>query len=193
MRLKLPDLAKAKHSATSPAVVFDDFIQPYSRTVRIRRNAPAAKPNTASPIVGTEALRTATAAADADAPAPLPRRLQEAIDAGQPEYRENDMQIQMLSRSLYRQIFGAAHPTNSALDAGTAQRFRQSLIAHGIQPGQSARLPDIGAERLRLPPLRSRNLMTHFERIAREQSQPYRQLADTVRTVCVILEPRRDR
>lgn len=179
MRLKLPDLTKSKPSASASAAVFDDFILPHSRTVRIRRTAPT-KPNATSPIVGTDATPPAVRAPDS--PLPLPRRLQAVIDAGQPEYRENDMQIQMLSRSLYRQIFGtSAAVTNTPLDADTAQRFRQTLITHGIQPGQSARLPDIGADRLRLPPMRSRNLQTHFERIAREQSQPYRLLADQVR------------
>lgn len=167
MRLKLPDLTKA------PSAAFDDII-PFSRTVIIRRQT-TAKPKAANPpgrIVSTAKDPTPSAKPPPKHPTPPP------IDPSRPDYRENEMQIQMLSRSLYQQIFGTGRsPSVGCLDAETAQRYRQSLQSHGIQPGDSATLPDIG-DRLKLPPLQGGTLETHFERIARAQVQPYQGLAE---------------
>lgn len=189
MRLKLADWTKAKPPLVSSpaaqaaaAAAFDDFIVPFSRTVRIsgsgsssRQRKSTTRP--AASVAASVAMPQPDDSAGTTRPAPTDAATATATVG---EYRENDMHIQMLSRSLYHQVFGArAQP--AALPAATAERFRQRLRAHGIEPGAGggdARLPDIGAERLRLPPLRAGTLVEHFERCATEQSLPYRRLAD---------------
>lgn len=60
-------------------------------------------------------------------------------------------------------------------------RFKENLLQHGINAGDSFRQPDI--DKLRLPPLLGANIEEHFMHIGREQSDPYRQLVDQLVTL----------
>lgn len=178
MRLKLPNLSKS-------TAALDDIL-PFSRTVIIRRPPkPAAPPN--CPIVSCAPPSVPT---PPKPPRKPPGPPPPPIDAARPEYRENEMHIQMLSRSLYAQIFGSSAPPNGAasLDAATAERFRDNLQRHGIRPGDSAPVADI-SERLRLPRLHGRTLEAHFERIADQQARPYRRLAERLAAMPVPAMP----
>uniref|UniRef100_A0A182QTQ9 DNA polymerase subunit gamma-1 n=1 Tax=Anopheles farauti TaxID=69004 RepID=A0A182QTQ9_9DIPT len=87
----------------------------------------------------------------------------------EPSTRMNEMNIQMLSGSLYAQIFGRSRhkpPVGVSVPS-----LRQDLERHGIDASKPVLLPDVD---LKLPPLRGANIEEHFQTIAREQSEPYR-------------------
>uniref|UniRef100_A0A182N1E0 DNA polymerase subunit gamma-1 n=1 Tax=Anopheles dirus TaxID=7168 RepID=A0A182N1E0_9DIPT len=84
----------------------------------------------------------------------------------------NEMNIQMLSGSLYAQIFGRSRPKPTATDS---QPLRQDLARHGIDASKPALLPDV---ELKLPPLRGTDIEEHFRAIAHEQSEPYRRAVE---------------
>lgn len=188
MRLKLANLSKTSN------ITYDEIL-PFSRTVRISRNKSA---SSAADSIKTRqganknTHRIVSTEPTTSKPPKHPPKLHDAcnrIDPARPEYRENEMQIQMLSRPLYQQIFGISVRSDKPpkqLDPQTANRLRDALQSHGLRPGAGAtagQLPDIDS-RLRLPPLHGRSLETHFERIADEQLRPYRLLAERL----VVLE-----
>uniref|UniRef100_A0A182YK54 DNA polymerase subunit gamma-1 n=1 Tax=Anopheles stephensi TaxID=30069 RepID=A0A182YK54_ANOST len=88
--------------------------------------------------------------------------------------RMNEMNIQMLSKPLYRQIFQpdshTPYPTGRA-DPAVVKSLREDLLRHGIDSSKPVLLPDVD---LKLPPLRGANIEEHFYAIAEEQSEPYR-------------------
>lgn len=51
------------------------------------------------------------------------------------------------------------------------------MRSHGIKIGETSPLADVN---VKLPPLRGANLVEHFYEIAKEQSQPYRQLVESL-------------
>ncbi|XP_061513323.1 DNA polymerase subunit gamma-1, mitochondrial [Anopheles gambiae] len=87
--------------------------------------------------------------------------------------RLNEMSIQMLSDSLYRQIFRptAQHGRHAPASPTLVKSLRDDLLRHGIDASSPALLPDVD---VKLPPLRGANIEEHFHSIAEEQSEPYR-------------------
>uniref|UniRef100_A0A182K7I2 DNA polymerase subunit gamma-1 n=1 Tax=Anopheles christyi TaxID=43041 RepID=A0A182K7I2_9DIPT len=85
--------------------------------------------------------------------------------------RLNEMNIQMLSASLYRQIFHSTGQNSGPANPTLVKSLRDDLLRHGIDPTHPALLPDVD---VKLPPLRGINIEEHFRLIAEEQSEPYR-------------------
>lgn len=98
------------------------------------------------------------------------------VFAADPEYRENEVKIQTLSRNLYQQVFGEPE----AASQETSFKLEKSLSdlrRHGIKLGNSPKLEDVT---LKLPKLLGENVEEHFYHIAKEQSEPYRVLLETL-------------
>ncbi|XP_053668376.1 DNA polymerase subunit gamma-1, mitochondrial [Anopheles marshallii] len=87
--------------------------------------------------------------------------------------RMNEMNIQMLSQSLYRQIFRSNQQNNPTgrVDPSVVKSLQEDLLRHGIDTSKPVLLPDV---ELKLPPLKGANIEEHFYAIAEEQSKPYR-------------------
>ena len=82
-------------------------------------------------------------------------------------HRMSPLNIQMLSKTLHRQIFGDKEPQ---IPEFAVRMARDHLAAQGLgQAGSSVR-PDVD---LQLPLLRGKNIDEHFRIIARAQSQAY--------------------
>uniref|UniRef100_A0A182ILV4 DNA polymerase subunit gamma-1 n=1 Tax=Anopheles atroparvus TaxID=41427 RepID=A0A182ILV4_ANOAO len=92
----------------------------------------------------------------------------------------NEINVQMLSRSLHRQIFTRAmnDPTTSAAaHPANVEAAREELLRHGLDVSRPAVLPEVN---LMLPNLRGANIEEHFWSIAEEQSEPYRRAIETL-------------
>lgn len=88
------------------------------------------------------------------------------------DFRVNQLNIQMLSRSLHEQIFGEVKH-----DLENDKRMKESLAElkkHGL-PGTLHRVDDI---RLKLPKLINGNVEDHFYELGKQQSEPYKILVD---------------
>lgn len=86
--------------------------------------------------------------------------------------RTSALGIQMISKSLHKQIFG--HEPRVSKDA--VEKSKNHLKTHGIDIGsiQNTELPDIDLE---MPPLLGNDINEHFIKIAKQQSEPYLSLA----------------
>uniref|UniRef100_A0A1B0EW77 DNA polymerase subunit gamma-1 n=1 Tax=Lutzomyia longipalpis TaxID=7200 RepID=A0A1B0EW77_LUTLO len=94
----------------------------------------------------------------------------------QSEFRQNPVKIQMLSRSLYNQVFRNT-PGEKPPDDLMVNKWISELHKFGIDLDSTEKLPDVA---LKLPKFRGKDLEEHFEVIAREQSQPYRDLIESL-------------
>lgn len=91
------------------------------------------------------------------------------------EYRENPMKVQMLSRNLYKQVFGKDSTTQP--DKRFVRKCISELAKHGIDIDSSSKMNDVT---LKMPPLKGDNIEEHFMNIGREQSAPYRIFIDSL-------------
>lgn len=98
----------------------------------------------------------------------------QVFKSSSPEYRENAVKIQMLSSNLYKQVFGnVTENTNEDL----LDRAKSDFRKHGIKLGDSPKLEDVV---LKIPKLKGNNIEEHFYTIAKEQSEPYSLLIDSL-------------
>ena len=81
------------------------------------------------------------------------------------------LNIQMLSKPLYQQIFGGRE---SSVKRSAIDRCRKHLKSQGLWGKKASTLPDIDIE---LPQLKGENIDAHFQNIAEMQSRPYLDLA----------------
>lgn len=86
--------------------------------------------------------------------------------------RRNPLGIQMLSRSLHRQLF--RREWESTPDKSAVARSKEHLKAQGLWGKKGTTLPYTS---ITLPQMLGRNLDEHFRAIARRQTQPYLDLA----------------
>ncbi|XP_071446151.1 DNA polymerase subunit gamma-1, mitochondrial [Hetaerina americana] len=89
------------------------------------------------------------------------------------EKRVNALGIQMLSRSLYRQLFGLVEPQPTSEQIS---RAKENLAAHDLIDKPTTSVPDISS--LALPVLRGGTIESHFQEIGEEQAGPYRNLLE---------------
>ncbi|XP_037027495.1 DNA polymerase subunit gamma-1, mitochondrial [Bradysia coprophila] len=92
------------------------------------------------------------------------------------EYRENEIKIQMLSKSLYQQIFKNS-PLRKSADDNLIESYTKDLLKHGIKAGESPKIPDI---QLKLPPFEGKDIEEHFLKIATDQSGCYLKLINSL-------------
>ncbi|XP_058127689.1 DNA polymerase subunit gamma-1, mitochondrial [Anopheles ziemanni] len=90
----------------------------------------------------------------------------------------NEMNVQMLSRSLHRQIFGCGSTSPAPAEyPGTVKSLRDELLRHGLDVSRPVVLPEVD---LTLPPLRGANIEEHFWSIAEEQCEPFLRAIETL-------------
>ncbi|XP_065209751.1 DNA polymerase subunit gamma-1, mitochondrial [Planococcus citri] len=88
-------------------------------------------------------------------------------------FRTNSLNIQMLSRSLFEQIFGQVERKINR-DEKLLQKSLDELRQHGL-PGPMQKLPDVD---LKLPEILNGDIEEHFYELGRQQSEPYKALTD---------------
>nr|XP_032523144.1 DNA polymerase subunit gamma-1, mitochondrial [Danaus plexippus plexippus] len=92
------------------------------------------------------------------------------------EFRVNDVNIQMISKNIYDQLFRTPQPT---LDAGLIKSCLNHLEKHGIDIKKSTYLPDV---QLKIPKLQGKDIEEHFFNIGETQCAPYRTLLQKLST-----------
>ncbi|KAJ2945130.1 hypothetical protein O0L34_g9191 [Tuta absoluta] len=92
------------------------------------------------------------------------------------EFRVNEVNIQMISKNIYDQLFKVPSPP---VDPQVIKSCQENLLKHGINYKEFTPLPDV---QLKLPPLEGKDVIEHFYNIAEKQSAPYRQLLNTLAT-----------
>lgn len=95
----------------------------------------------------------------------------EKPDVQQKELRVNELNMQMLSKNIYEQIFRAtseSRPTDDKVDSCI-----QELNNHGLRVEDAKYLQEV---MLKLPPLKGENLEEHYRIIGEQQVGPYRTL-----------------
>uniref|UniRef100_T1IPA4 DNA polymerase subunit gamma-1 n=1 Tax=Strigamia maritima TaxID=126957 RepID=T1IPA4_STRMM len=90
-----------------------------------------------------------------------------------PAPRMNSVGVQMLSESLYSQIFGQPKLENQIQHRDRVNQSIDHLKQHELWGKPTDLLPDV---KFKIPKLRGRNLDEHFRAIASEQTEQYRQL-----------------
>ncbi|KAM3966059.1 DNA polymerase gamma, catalytic subunit tam [Aphomia sociella] len=86
------------------------------------------------------------------------------------EFRVNEVNIQMISRNIYEQLFQNPAP---ATDPEIIKNCQQNLLKHGINYKEQDYLQDV---KLKLPKLEGKDVVEHFYNIGEKQSAPYRNL-----------------
>ncbi|XP_026724762.1 DNA polymerase subunit gamma-1, mitochondrial [Trichoplusia ni] len=90
------------------------------------------------------------------------------------EYRVNEVNIQMISRNIYEQLFKSQAQN---LDKDLIKSCQDNLLRHGIDYKKCSHLPDVD---LKLPALEGKDIVEHFYNIGEKQSAPYRELLNTL-------------
>ncbi|XP_058445301.1 DNA polymerase subunit gamma-1, mitochondrial [Malaya genurostris] len=91
--------------------------------------------------------------------------------------RLNEMNIQLLSRGLYEQVFRSTNRTKSQLNESQIDCLRKELARHGIPLSNPDILPEV---MFQLPKLKGTNIEEHFFQIAQQQSQTYQELLESL-------------
>ena len=91
-------------------------------------------------------------------------------------YRNNEVHVQMLSKSLYNQIFKQKEQ-NKRKSFEAIDKWRKDLIKHGLKIEEITKLKDVD---LKLPRLKGKNIEEHFYEIANDQSGPYKNLVSSL-------------
>lgn len=88
------------------------------------------------------------------------------------ETRFNEINLQMLSSNLYKQIFGSPKNTSVLKDILS---IKQELANFGIntEDASASVIPDV---KITIPNLKGKNIEEHFEIIANEQVEPYKEV-----------------
>ncbi|XP_022834813.1 DNA polymerase subunit gamma-1, mitochondrial [Spodoptera litura] len=98
------------------------------------------------------------------------------ISSSSEEFRVNEVNIQMISRNIYEQLF--KKPTQR-VDPQVIKSCQDSLLKHGIDYKKCSHLPDV---QLKLPKLEGNDVVKHFYNIGEQQSAPYRELLKRLAT-----------
>lgn len=88
-------------------------------------------------------------------------------------FRINSLNIQMLSRSLFEQVFGQVKHRIER-DEKLLAKCLAELRQHGL-PGVLQKVPDVD---LKLPDILNGDIESHFYELGRQQSEPYKMLTD---------------
>ncbi|XP_052744548.1 DNA polymerase subunit gamma-1, mitochondrial isoform X2 [Bicyclus anynana] len=95
------------------------------------------------------------------------------------EFRVNELNIQMISRNIYEQLFkGSA----ANIDSRVITSCQDDLKRHGIDFQNITHAPDV---ELKLPELKGKDLLEHFYTIGNEQSAPYKELLKVL-SLCLL-------
>ncbi|XP_045778777.1 DNA polymerase subunit gamma-1, mitochondrial [Maniola jurtina] len=99
--------------------------------------------------------------------------------ANSKEFRVNDVNIQMISKNIYDQLF-----KDPALKVSpdVIKSCQDDLQRHGIDFRSISHTPDV---QLKLPQLEGKDILEHFYNIGSKQSAPYKELL-TVLSTCML-------
>ncbi|KAL0829591.1 hypothetical protein ABMA28_003101 [Loxostege sticticalis] len=86
------------------------------------------------------------------------------------EFRVNEVNIQMISKNIYDQLFKSS---SSTIDPSSIESCQSNLLKHGINYKEHSHLPDV---EMILPKLEGKDVVEHFYNIGERQSAPYREL-----------------
>ncbi|XP_041969619.1 DNA polymerase subunit gamma-1, mitochondrial isoform X2 [Aricia agestis] len=86
------------------------------------------------------------------------------------EFRLNDVNIQMISKNIYDQLFKG---TANSINCEIIKRCQNHLKKHGIDYHEYKQMPDV---ELKLPKLQGKDIIEHFYNIGEKQCSPYRHL-----------------
>ena len=93
------------------------------------------------------------------------------------ERRFNEINIQMLSRTIHEQIFPSQErPVCNETDFS---KMKEHLSQHGLWGKECTVLDDVA---LKLPEFEGRNVSEHFENIAKRQTEKYLEMAQRLAT-----------
>ncbi|XP_050672846.1 DNA polymerase subunit gamma-1, mitochondrial [Leptidea sinapis] len=92
------------------------------------------------------------------------------------EFRINDVNIQMVSKNIFEQLFGGS---SVAIDPNVIKSCQDHLLSHGINYKQYSHLPDVV---INLPKLEGKDIEEHFYNIGEKQCAPYRKLLQILST-----------
>ncbi|XP_038218981.1 DNA polymerase subunit gamma-1, mitochondrial [Zerene cesonia] len=92
------------------------------------------------------------------------------------EFRVNAVNIQMISKNIYKQLFKDP-PTE--IDPNVIKSCQAHLLHHGINYKEYNKLPDV---KLNLPKLEGKDIVEHFYNIGKKQSDPYKKLLHILAT-----------
>lgn len=93
------------------------------------------------------------------------------------ERRFNEINIQMLSKSLHEQIFPSDQGKFADLQEKEFEKIKKHLDDHGLWGKECTILNDVNFE---IPKFKGKNINEHFENIASEQSSKYLDLAKDI-------------
>ncbi|XP_043253426.1 DNA polymerase subunit gamma-1, mitochondrial [Colletes gigas] len=83
--------------------------------------------------------------------------------------RVNEINMQMLSKSLHKQIFNDSNKQGE-ISKEEIESIKDNLRLYGIKIEDATRVPDVD---IRLPPLEGNDIEQHFYNIAKSQIEPY--------------------
>lgn len=83
--------------------------------------------------------------------------------------RINEINMQMLSKSLHKQIFQKSYEQEE-ISQNEIESIKYNLNSYGIKIEDATRLPEVD---LKLPPLEGNDIEQHFYNIGKEQIKPY--------------------
>ena len=98
-----------------------------------------------------------------------PKETETKIHLENNELRFNELNMQMLSRRLFEQIF-PNHKEKEKLPSDKLRSLRKRLIESGMNVDDVSRLPDVDIE---LPAFEGKDVEEHFYNIGRDQIKPY--------------------
>lgn len=86
-------------------------------------------------------------------------------------HRKNKLDIQMLSKAIYDQVFIEGYKDTSNVQI--VEQCQKELLKHNMRSSDTDIQKDVN---FKIPPLRGKNIEEHFKVIGEEQAQPYREL-----------------
>ncbi|KAF5308309.1 hypothetical protein FQR65_LT06302 [Abscondita terminalis] len=89
--------------------------------------------------------------------------------------RVNDLNIQMLSRTIYDQVFKGIN--DNKLCPNRLEDCQKELLKHGMVKSSVEYMPDVD---FKIPKLNGNNIIEHFYNIGEAQAKPYRDLVLTL-------------
>ncbi|CAH1159639.1 unnamed protein product [Phaedon cochleariae] len=85
--------------------------------------------------------------------------------------RKNKLDIQMLSKAIYDQVFLEGY--RESTDVAVLEQCRKDLLKHNMQSNETDIREDLN---FKIPPLKGKNIEEHFRLIGEEQVKPYHNL-----------------
>lgn len=113
-------------------------------------------------------------------PEQIEAQLEKCTENGKTRF--NEMNMQMLSRRLYKQVFSNSDRKDQ-LPHEKLKSLREALAASGMNVGEVNCLPDVHIE---LPTFEGKDVEEHFYNIAKDQTKQYLKIIHDATKACLI-------